>query len=79
MLRDEQIEKITSRLDKMIKEEDKKIQYEAIMTLANHNMNLDLFVDEKGNHQLFWNNKKCSTTHSGDVEKLLQYIEKVDI
>lgn len=77
MLRDEQINQIKAHLDALHTEEN-KIKYEAVLSLANKSMNLNVFLDENGEHQVLWYNNKISvSSFDKDVEDLLKYIEKI--
>lgn len=80
MLRDDNILLIKERLDSMVKDESKKIKYEAIITLANHNMNLDVHIGEDGAHQILWYNRKIPGNHSfdDDLQSLVEYIDHLD-
>lgn len=80
MKRDDDIIKIKSCLDRIVREDDKKIEYEAIMTLANHSMNLDIHIGEDGiHHEVFWYNRKIpgTTSFDDDLAKLVEYIDKL--
>lgn len=79
MLRDDQIASIKSHLDAMKGEEKDSLKYEAIMSLANHKMNLNVYIDESGKHQVLWTNRRLKTysTFDDDVANLLNYIEKL--
>ena len=79
MLRDDQIASIKSHLDALMGEEKDSLKYEAIMSLANHRMNLNIFVDDTGKHQVLWTNRHLKTysTFDDDVKNLLEYIEKL--
>lgn len=76
MQRDKDIFEISQRLDAMYKEENNKLQYEAIMAIANHGMNLRIEVDDKGKHQIYWQNNKCTLTNSFD-EDLALLLERI--
>lgn len=78
MQRDIDIIKIKSCLDTIAQDESKKIEYEAIMTLANHSMNLDIHIGDDGiHHEVFWCNRKMpnSISFDADLRKLVEYID----
>ena len=79
MQRDKDILEISQRLDAMYKEENNKLQYEAIMAIANHGMNLRIEVDDDGKHQIYWQNNKSTLTNSfdDDLALLLERIKSV--
>ena len=78
MKRDNDIAKIKSCLDKIVGDEDKKIEYEAIMTLANHSMNLDIHIGEDGiHHEVLWYNRKITSSFDDDLHKLVEYIDRI--
>lgn len=78
MLRDDQIASIKDYLDKLIKDENESLKYEAIISMANHKMNLKVFIDEEGKHQILWYNNHIShTTFDKDIDDLLNYIKKL--
>ena len=76
MQRDKDILEISQRLDAMYKEENNKLQYEAIMAIANHGMNLRIEVDNLGKHHIYWQNNKCNLTNSFD-EDLALLLERI--
>lgn len=80
MQRDTDIAKIKACLDSIAKDESKKIQYEAIMTLANYSMNVDIHVGEDGiHHEVQWFNRKIpdSISYDEDVHRLAEYIDHI--
>ena len=78
MKRDDDIVKIKSCLDRIVGDEDKKIEYEAIMTLANHSMNLDIHIGEDGiHHEVLWYNRKITSSFDDDLHKLVEYIDRI--
>ena len=80
MKRDDDIVKIKSCLDRIVGDEDQKIEYEVIMTLANHSMNLDIHIGEDGiHHEVFWYNRKVPgiASFDDDLAKLVEYIDKL--
>ena len=82
MQRDIDIAKIKSCLDTIAQDKNKKIEYEAIMTLANYSMNLDIHIGEDGiHHEVFWYNRKMpnSVSFDADLRKLVEYIDHLAI
>lgn len=80
MKRDDDIIKIKSCLDKIVGDDSKRIEYEAIMTLANHGMNVDVHIGDDGiHHEVFWFNRKIpgSSSFDEDLSKLVEYIDKL--
>ena len=77
MKRDDDIAKIKSCLDRIVWDKSKKIEYEAIMALANHSMNLDIHTHEDGrHHEVLWYNRKIpGATFDRDLEKLVEFID----
>ena len=80
MLRDDNIAKIKSRLDMIVNDENKKMDYDTIMTIANNSMNIDIHLGEDGiHHEVLWFNRKIpnSTSFDEDLQKLVDYINRL--
>lgn len=80
MERDDNILKIKSYLDSIVADDKKKIEYEAVLTLANHGMNMDIHISEDGiHHEVLWYNRKITsnTSFDEDLEKLVEYIDQL--
>lgn len=80
MQRDDDIIKIKSCLDSIRLDKNKQLEYEAIITLANHSMNLDIHIGDDGmHHEVLWYNRKIPDSNSfdSDLHKLVEYIDKL--
>ena len=81
MLRDDNIKIIKSKLDSMVKNNNKAntIIYNATIALANNGMNLNVYLDEFGKHQIFWENKKIgSRSYDQDLQDLVDFLNQTD-
>lgn len=75
MQRDEDIKFIKEYLDSI---EEDNIKYEAIITLANHTMDINISTDKNNSHQINWINRKSGKGFDEDLRTLCKYIENID-